>query len=94
MATALIDSMSAEFNPREFKDHYREQLQALIEARAKGRPAPMAKGKPRAPTNVVDLASVLEKSLAEAKQTKQTKKTSGRTKTGEGRAGRGRPRAA
>jgi DNA end-binding protein Ku len=68
MASMLIDSMTAKFDPGEFKDHYRDELVALIEARAAGKPAPRGKAKPRATTNVLDLTAVLEKSLAQAKK--------------------------
>ncbi|MBV8601126.1 MAG: Ku protein [Candidatus Eremiobacteraeota bacterium] len=36
MAKMLIDSMSAKFEPTEFHDTYREQLLAMIDARAQG----------------------------------------------------------
>ena len=68
MATALIDSMTTRFDPGQFKDHYREQLMRLVEARAAGKPAPRGKARPRLPTNVVDLVDVLQKSLASARR--------------------------
>jgi DNA end-binding protein Ku len=67
-AEMLIGAMTAKFDAAEFKDRYTEDLMALIEARAQGRRAPSGKARPRAATNVVDLANVLEKSLAEAKK--------------------------
>jgi DNA end-binding protein Ku len=69
MATALIDSMTTRFEPGQFEDHYREHLMQLIEARARGKPAPRGKVRPRPPTNVVDLVDVLQKSLASARKT-------------------------
>src|SRR6185437_1064166 len=36
MAEQLIDSLSAEFEPAKFHDEYREQVLALIEAKANG----------------------------------------------------------
>lgn len=68
MATALIDSMTARFEAREFQDRYREDLMKLIEARAQGKPAPRGKARPRAATNVVDLVDVLQKSLASVRK--------------------------
>jgi len=65
MATMLVETMTARFEPGEFKDRYREKLLELIEAKAQGRAAPRAKGKPRAPTPVVDLMDVLRRSLAD-----------------------------
>jgi DNA end-binding protein Ku len=67
MAKMLIETMSAQFEPREFQDRYREDLMKLIEAKAEGRRVAAA-GRPRPATNVVDLAHVLEKSLAEQRK--------------------------
>ncbi len=39
MATSLIESMEGEFDPSEYKDAYREALQAVIDAKVEGRPA-------------------------------------------------------
>ena len=68
MATQLIDSMTAEFDAASFHDRYREQLLSLIEARAAGKPTPGRKVRAAKATNVVDLVSVLQKSLAAAKR--------------------------
>jgi DNA end-binding protein Ku len=76
MAEALIDSMSAEWKPEEYVDEYREALEKVIEEKIeKGdRPLPKTVHKPK-PTNVIDLVSVLQESLAHSgKQTKRTKK--------------------
>lgn len=68
MAGMLIDSMTAKFEPGEFKDRYRDELMALIEARAEGKPAAgRGKARPRAATNVIDLVDMLQKSLSEKK---------------------------
>lgn len=63
MAKMLIDTMVAKFEPEKFTDTYREQVMAMIEARAAGQTLP--KGKVKAPeaTNVVNLMDVLQKSL-------------------------------
>jgi DNA end-binding protein Ku len=68
MANMLIETMSAPFDPQEFKDRYTSDLMSLIEARAEGRREPRGKARPQAPTNVVDLARVLEESLARVKK--------------------------
>ncbi|HZU83217.1 MAG TPA: Ku protein [Polyangiaceae bacterium] len=99
MARMLIDAMTAKFEPDELKDRYRDQLLALIEARARGRPAPAGKGAPRSPTNVVDLMKVLEKSIAETQGQKTRSEDRGdKKKTGDkpkkSRAGRRGKRAA
>jgi DNA end-binding protein Ku len=67
MATQLVESLSAPFEPAKYKDDYRDKVLALIEAKADGeviaRPAAPA---PAAP--VLDLTAALEASLKEAKQ--------------------------
>jgi DNA end-binding protein Ku len=68
MADMLVGAMTAKFDAAAFKDRYTEELMALIEARAQGRREPSAKARPHAPTNVVDLVRVLEKSLAETRK--------------------------
>jgi DNA end-binding protein Ku len=62
-AAMLIETMTAKFEPDQFHDRYREDVMELIEKRAEGKPV-RAKGKaPRA--NVLDLVSVLKRSLEE-----------------------------
>jgi DNA end-binding protein Ku len=67
VAKMLIDTMSAEFDPEQFHDTYKEQLLALIKARAAGKEIPRIKTKAPAPTNVVNLMDVLQRSLNESK---------------------------
>ena len=66
MATQLIESLSAEFEPGKFHDTYRESVLALIEAKAAGEEivAPAAAAEP---DRVVDLMAALEASVAAAK---------------------------
>ena len=69
IAKMLIDTMSAEeFKPDEFHDKYKEDVLAMIEARANGEEieAPEIR-KPQA-TNVVNLMDVLQRSLEQSKQ--------------------------
>lgn len=77
MAEALIDSMSTEWNPEEYVDEYREALEKVIEEKVekgdKALPKPAHKAKKA--TNVIDLVSVLQKSLAQTSGSKKTKKT-------------------
>jgi DNA end-binding protein Ku len=67
MAEQLIDSLSTEFNPGDYKDEYREQLLALIEQKAEGKEivAPEAE-EPKA-TKAPDLMAALEESIAAVK---------------------------
>ena len=68
MATQLVESLSAPFDPEKYHDDYREKVLALIEAKADGEiivaPEPAAEAAP-----VVDLMAALEASLAKIKQT-------------------------
>jgi DNA end-binding protein Ku len=68
MAFALIELLQKPFDPEEYKDHYREALERLIEAKLEGREvvtAPAAKE-----TKVIDLADALRKSVEAAKKGK------------------------
>src|SRR3954454_3725342 len=68
MAEQLIDSLSTEFNPGDYKDEYREQLLTLIEQKAEGKEivAPEAEA-PKA-TKAPDLMAALEESIAAVKE--------------------------
>ena len=68
VAKMLIDTMTAAFEPEQFRDTYREEVMAMIEARAEGKAVPAATGKAPAAGNVVDLMDVLQRSLAETQK--------------------------
>jgi DNA end-binding protein Ku len=72
MAKALIDSMSAEWKPAEYEDEYQEALEKVIEEKIErgDQPAPKPTRKTK-PTNVIDLVSVLQKSLKESGSAKR-----------------------
>jgi DNA end-binding protein Ku len=77
MAEQLIDSMSGKWKPEEWKDEYREAMMKLIEEKvsAPGKEvrAPQTR---RKPSNIVDLAALLQESLdAQTKSSSKTKKT-------------------
>src|SRR5438477_3789185 len=65
MATALIDSMSAKWNPEKYKNDYREALMHVIEEKveAGGKEIEEKPRKAAKPTKVIDLVKVLQKSL-------------------------------
>jgi DNA end-binding protein Ku len=64
MAKMLIDTMSAEkFEPEKFHDKYREDVLAMIEARAAGKEVPAGEPARPAASNVVNLMDVLQRSL-------------------------------
>jgi DNA end-binding protein Ku len=65
MATALVDSMSSKWNPEKYHDDYREALMEVIEEKVEAGGKEI-EGKPKEapkPTKVIDLVSVLQKSL-------------------------------
>jgi len=65
MATTLVQQMSEEWNPARYTDDYRSALMKLIDAkiRSGGKELP-SKAQHKPATNVIDLAAVLEESLA------------------------------
>lgn len=67
MAMQLIDSMSKKWNPKDYTDEYRDALERMIEKKIEhgGKKVPSPKHKGRKPTNVIDLVSILKKSIAE-----------------------------
>ncbi|GEP46314.1 Ku protein [Brevifollis gellanilyticus] len=68
MAEKLIESMTSPWNPEEYKDEYREALEDLIEDKIKhGDPKPVKAAKTKRASNVIDLMSVLQESLAASK---------------------------
>jgi len=76
MAQTLVDNMSGEWKPDEFKDEYREALLQVIEEKTKsgGKKTGPRKAQPGS-TNVVDLVSVLQQSLQQAQARKGKKST-------------------
>jgi DNA end-binding protein Ku len=67
MATALIKSMSAKWNPKKYRDEFRQALMEVIEKKieAGGKEIEEKPKKAPKPTKVIDLVSVLQKSLAQ-----------------------------
>lgn len=72
MAESLVESLSAEWRPEEFRDEYREALLALINEKVAGLPveepaeeAPAGAGRPG---EVVDFLAALQASIEAAKQ--------------------------
>jgi DNA end-binding protein Ku len=75
MAEQLIDSMSGEWKPDDYRDEFRDRLRKVIEKRlkSKGVVTPSIDEEAEAPenatTNVVDFMALLQKSLASKKRT-------------------------
>jgi DNA end-binding protein Ku len=68
IAKMLIDTMTEPFDAEQFKDTYREQVLAMIEARAAGKETEAAPAKAPRRDNVVNLMDVLQKSLEASKK--------------------------
>ena len=62
LAKSLIDSLSAPFQPEEFHDTYRENVDRLLQEKKKGRKITTVKQPRKAP--VIDLMDALKRSLA------------------------------
>lgn len=72
MANALVDSMSAKWNPAKYKDDYREALMEVIEEKveAGGKEIEEKPRKAPKPTKVIDLVKVLQQSLEQTGRSK------------------------
>ena len=66
LAEMLVESLAAPFDPDKYKDMYRENLQALIDAKVKGQEVVVPP--PREPAKIVDIMEALKQSLAIAKK--------------------------
>jgi DNA end-binding protein Ku len=66
MARQLIDGLTADWNPDEFTDEYREALMKIVEAKINGEEVELVEVEPTA--KVVDLMEALKASVAAAKK--------------------------
>ena len=67
MASALIDSLTSEFDADQYRDEYREELLSLIERKGRGETVAAPEGETPQPTKAPDLMAALEESLAAVK---------------------------
>jgi DNA end-binding protein Ku len=72
MAKALIEAMTAEWEPTKYKDQYQTAIMNLILEKAQLRPPSEKPAPPRVMSNVVDLVSVLQESLRKTTTKKTT----------------------
>jgi DNA end-binding protein Ku len=79
-AMMLIDTMAEKFDPESFHDTYKEKLQTMIEARARGKTLPKVKTKTQAPTNVVNIMDVLQRSLNERRGKRVKEKSASKSR--------------
>jgi DNA end-binding protein Ku len=71
MARQLVESLSADFDPSEFKDEYREKVLDLIERKAGGETISVETPQPADDGKVVDLMAALEASVKEARASRK-----------------------
>lgn len=71
LAEQLVQSLAADFNPKEYRDEFHQRLNALIEAKLKGQSISAAPEAPRAP--VIDIMQALKKSLAASNKKEETR---------------------
>lgn len=104
MAEKLVAGMTGKWNPTRYRDEYRDDVLALVERKVKSGQThtiveEVEKGEPRPSREVVDLMSVLRKSLAERVERGARSRANGkaprarpRRAAGSGRAARSEPR--
>ncbi|HTR71580.1 MAG TPA: Ku protein [Mycobacteriales bacterium] len=76
IAKTLIESMTVDWDPSEYHDTYRERVLELIEAKSKGT-VPVVRAPAAPSSNVVDLMSALEASVAQGKATASPDRANG-----------------
>jgi DNA end-binding protein Ku len=80
MAVQLVESLSGEYDPGEFRNEYRDELRAMLDAKLSGQE--ITRPEPVAPVPVVDLMEALKKSVAQAKSQREPAKRSPAKKNG------------
>lgn len=84
MAKQLIDSLTSDFKPDQYRDEYREELLDLLERKAAGKEVVSAPTEEPKPTKAPDLMAALEESLAAVK---------GEESASDGKASKPKPKA-
>ena len=74
MAEKLIDSLTTDFDPGDYRDEYREELMALIERKAEGKEIVTPEAAEPEATRAPDLMAALEESIAAVKGKKKPAK--------------------
>jgi DNA end-binding protein Ku len=81
MATQLVQAMKGDFRAEDYKDDYRQALMAVIEAKIAGQPAEQVAVAEK-PTKIADLMSVLEASVAAARESRARQAEAGESAAG------------
>jgi DNA end-binding protein Ku len=90
MAEQLVAALDAPWQPKQYRDDYRDDLLAFIERKAKSGDKPVrsaGRKKPDEPAEAVDIMELLKQSVGEARKRGGTRR-SGRTRKASG-AGHG-----
>lgn len=66
MAAQLIEAMTGDFEPEQFRDEYRGALQRVIEAKVEGKEVVKTEAEPE--SNLVDLMAALQASVSAARE--------------------------
>jgi DNA end-binding protein Ku len=72
MAAQLIEAMTGEFDPAEYRDEYRDALMQVIESKIEGRETVEIEA-PEEPTKLVDLMAALQASVSAATTSRDAK---------------------
>jgi DNA end-binding protein Ku len=72
MAAQLIEAMTGEFDPAQYRDEYREALMQVIESKIEGRETVEVEA-PAEPTKLVDLMAALQASVSAATSARDAK---------------------
>jgi DNA end-binding protein Ku len=72
MAAQLIEAMTGEFDPAEYRDEYRDALMQVIESKIEGRETVEIEA-PEEPTKLVDLMAALQASVSAATSSRDAK---------------------
>jgi DNA end-binding protein Ku len=77
MALSLVGAMTDKWDPHDFHDDYAEALMKVIEEKvaAGGKELPVSKHRPPPSTKVVDIVSMLQKSLQQTRKTEPKKRS-------------------
>lgn len=73
MAEQLVATLADSFQPEKFSDTYRDNLMKIINAKMKGKKIKVEEPEEPEPTNVIDLMTRLQESLAQGKKQKKAK---------------------
>lgn len=74
MAEQLVATLADDFQPEKFTDEYRDNLMEIINAKLKGKKIEVEEPAEPEPTNVIDLMTRLQESLAQGKKSKKKTK--------------------